>query len=71
MESNESVVREMLAASGLSPDPDEVAMICAGYPALRAAIDALYDVPEARYADSALRFRAADTGRADWAADGG
>ncbi|MDX6419353.1 MAG: hypothetical protein QOG28_3973 [Trebonia sp.] len=57
----------MLAASGLSPAPDEAAMMCAVYPGFRAAIDALYDVAAARYADPALRFRAADTGHADWA----
>jgi hypothetical protein len=71
MESSESAVREMLAVAGLSPDPEEAAIICAGYPAFRAAINALYDVPGTRYADPALRFRAADTGHADWAADGG
>lgn len=43
------------------------AMMHAGYPGLRAAINALYDVAAARYADPALRFRAADTGHADWA----
>jgi hypothetical protein len=42
-------------------------MMSAVYPAFRAAIDALYDVAEARYSDPALRFRAADTVRADWA----
>jgi hypothetical protein len=56
----------MLAACGLTPAPDESAMMCAAYPAFRAAVDALYDVPAARYADPALRFRAADTTRADW-----
>ncbi|HVT68065.1 MAG TPA: hypothetical protein VHF26_09980 [Trebonia sp.] len=66
MESTESAVREMLAAAGLSPAPAEAAAISAGYPAFRAAVDALYEVPEARYADPALRFRAADTQRADW-----
>jgi hypothetical protein len=59
--------RAMLAASGLSPAPDEAATMCAVYPAFRTAIDALYDVAAARYADPALRFRAADTERADWA----
>jgi hypothetical protein len=57
----------MLAAAGLSPDPDEAVAMCAAYPAFRAAIDALYDVAAARYSDPALRFRAADTGHADWA----
>jgi hypothetical protein len=59
--------RAMLAASGLSPAPDEAATMCAVYPAFRTAIDALYDVAAARYADPALRFRAVDTERADWA----
>ncbi|MCV7260055.1 hypothetical protein [Mycobacterium shimoidei] len=69
METNtyESSVRAMLAASGLSPGTDEITMLCAGYPVLRAAIDALYDVPDARYADPALRFSAAATPHADWA----
>jgi hypothetical protein len=69
METDDSAnpVPALLAAAGLSPDPEEVARISAGYPALRAAIDALYRVPEARYADPALRFHAADTIRADWA----
>jgi hypothetical protein len=67
MDSTETRVRGMLAAAGLAPAEDEVAMMCANYPAFRAAVDALYDVPETRYADPALRFRAADTQRADWA----
>jgi hypothetical protein len=66
-ESRETELRAMLAASGLSPTAEEIAMICAGYAAFRGAVDALYDVPEARYADPALRFRAADTKRTDWA----
>jgi hypothetical protein len=57
----------MLAAAWLSPGPDEAAMMCAAYPAFRAAIDALYDVAAARYSDPALRFRAADTEHANWA----
>jgi hypothetical protein len=63
----EVAVRAMLSAAGLSPPPEEVAQLVAGYPALRAAADALYQVPAARYADPALRFRAADTARVDWA----
>jgi hypothetical protein len=63
----EATVRGMLAAAGLSPSQDEIAALCAGYPAFRASVDALYDVAEARYADPALRFRAADTARVDWA----
>jgi hypothetical protein len=57
----------MLTAAGLTPGEDEVAALCDGYPAFRASVDVLYDVAEARYADPALRFRAADTARADWA----
>jgi hypothetical protein len=71
MEPNETAcepaVRGMLAAAGLSPSEDEVAALCDGYPAFRASVDALYEVAEARYADPALRFRAADTARVDWA----
>jgi hypothetical protein len=59
--------RALLAASGLLPGQEEAATMCTVYPAFRAAIDALYDVAAARYADPALRFRAADTSRADWA----
>ena len=64
---SETVARATLAAAGLSPAPDEVTAMCAGYPAFRGAIDALYDVAAARYADPALRFHAAHTGHADWA----
>ena len=62
----ETLIAEMLAAAGLSPDEPEVAAIAATYSELRTFIDALYAVPGARYADPALRFRAADTGRTDW-----
>lgn len=59
--------RVLLTASGLLPAQEEAATMCAAYPAFRAAIDVLYDVTAARYADPALRFRAADTTRTDWA----
>jgi len=62
----EMLIAEMLAAAGLSPGEPEVAAIAATYSELRTFINALYEVPGARYADPALRFRAADTGRADW-----
>ena len=62
----ETLIAEMLAAAGLSPGEPEVAAIAATYSELRTFINALYEVPGARYADPALRFRAADTGRADW-----
>ncbi|TAM66420.1 hypothetical protein [Mycobacterium sp.] len=63
----ETSVRALLTSSGLSPGPDEVAVLCSGYPAFRALIDALYSVAAARYAEPALRFRAADTTHTDWA----
>ena len=63
----ETTVRALLAAARLTPSEPEIAAIVAGYPLFRAAVDALHLVPEARYADPALRFRAADTDRADWA----
>jgi hypothetical protein len=62
----ETLIAEMLAAAGLSPSEPEVAAMAETYAELRTAVDALYEVPGARYADPALRFRAADTGRADW-----
>lgn len=63
----QGAVRGMLAEAGLPPSEPEIAALCGGYPGLRARVDALYAVAEARYADPALRFRAADTTRADWA----
>jgi hypothetical protein len=60
-------VRVLLTASGLQPGQEEAARMRAAYPAFRAAINALYDITAARYADPALRFRAADTTRTDWA----
>jgi hypothetical protein len=63
----EAAVRGMLTEAGLPPSEPEIAALCGGYPGLRARADALYEVAEARYADPALRFRAADTTRADWA----
>jgi hypothetical protein len=62
----ETLIAEMLAAAGLSPSEPEVTAMAESYPELRASVNALYEVPGARYADPALRFRAADTGRADW-----
>ena len=60
-------VRGMLTAAGLSPGQDEIAAMREADPAFRASVDVLYDVAETRYADPALRFRAADTARVDWA----
>jgi hypothetical protein len=51
-------IRALLSAAGLTANENEIAAFTAGYPAHRAALDALYDVPAARYVDPALRFRA-------------
>jgi ABC-type nitrate/sulfonate/bicarbonate transport system substrate-binding protein len=63
---DEGTVRSALAAAGLSPSDDEVAVMVEGYADYRAAIDALYAVPEARHASSALVFNAAPI-FVDWA----
>ena len=59
-------VRTLLAAAQLPASEAEIARLAAGYPAYRAAADALYAVPEARYADPALRFKA-EARIVDWA----
>lgn len=51
-------VAGMLARCGLPAPPYEVAYLAAEYPYLKAGIDMLYAVEEARHADPALRFRA-------------
>ncbi|MFI9402494.1 hypothetical protein [Nocardia sp. NPDC052316] len=51
-------VRMLLGAAGLPASAAEMAGLAATYPEYRAAIDALYAVPAARYADPALRFHA-------------
>jgi hypothetical protein len=52
--SSEEAVDALLSVSGLSPLPEERAAFIAGYADTRAAVDALYAVPEARYADPAI-----------------
>ncbi|WP_107656822.1 hypothetical protein [Nocardia suismassiliense] len=51
-------VRVLLGAAGLPANEAEMAGLAATYPEYRAAIDALYAVPAARYVDPALRFHA-------------
>lgn len=63
--SSDETVRRLLAAARLTVPEDEIALIAAGYDLQRAGVDALYAVPEARYADPALRFRA-DARIVDW-----
>jgi len=65
-EATTATVRDALAAAGLSPSEDEVAGLVAGYPDWKARIEALYAIPETRYASPAVRFDASPT-FADWA----
>lgn len=60
-------VRTLLAQNGIPATEAEIAALAAGYPALRASVDALYALTEVRYLDPALRFRADAVGPAtDW-----
>ncbi|WP_433579309.1 hypothetical protein [Nocardia brasiliensis] len=52
------IVETLLAAAGLPAHPAEVRGHAVKYPDLRAAVDALYAIPEARYAVPATRFDA-------------
>ncbi|MEV4600572.1 hypothetical protein AB0K15_24610 [Amycolatopsis sp. NPDC049253] len=53
-----TVVPALLAAAGLTPSAEEIALMIAGYPALSESIEKLYAVPEARYEEPGLIFRA-------------
>lgn len=53
------VLKNLLAASRLPASEEETTAYEAAYEMHRSAVDALYDVPAARYVDPALRFRAA------------
>jgi hypothetical protein len=57
----------MMSRAALPLSASELAELAASYPLQQAGVEALYAVPEARYADPALRFRA-DARMADWAA---
>lgn len=52
------VLTTLLSAAKLPASEAETAAYVSGYETQRAAVDALYDVPAARYVDPALRFRA-------------
>ena len=52
------LLRNLLAAARLPASEPETAAYQTAYAAQRAAADALYEVPAARYAEPALRFRA-------------
>jgi hypothetical protein len=51
-----AAVKAMFAAAGFSPQPDEVDAFVRGYPALKAMVQMLYAVPEARYESPCLSF---------------
>ncbi|HVW43924.1 MAG TPA: hypothetical protein VHC18_21500 [Amycolatopsis sp.] len=52
------IVPALLAAAGLSPLKEEVALMIANFPARAAEIEKLYAVGEARYEEPGLIFRA-------------
>jgi hypothetical protein len=52
------LVPALLTAAGISPSAEEVAFMIAEFAARAAAIEALYAVPEARYEEPGLVFRA-------------
>lgn len=68
VEREAAIVRDALAAAGLSPSDEEVAGLVAGYPDWKARIEALYAIAETRYASPAVVFDASPT-FADWTDD--
>jgi hypothetical protein len=54
----ETTVRGLLAAGGLSLTDTQVEKYVRVYPTLRAAADALYAIPELRYEQPAVIYRA-------------
>lgn len=60
------IMKTLLDAAQLPASESEIASYAAGFAAQRAAVDALYAIPEARYAVPALHFRAT-TRIVDWA----
>jgi hypothetical protein len=54
----ETAVRALLAMAHLTPAEDEVAGLVQGFRAARTAVRLLYAVPEARYDEPAVLFRA-------------
>jgi hypothetical protein len=53
------IVPALLAAAGLTPSAEEVALMIADHPGRAVKLDALYAVPEARYEEPALVFGSA------------
>ncbi|HTF49530.1 MAG TPA: hypothetical protein VK735_18970 [Pseudonocardia sp.] len=52
------LVPALLRAAGISPSEEEVAAMIADFPGRAAAIETLYAIPEARYEEPDLVFRA-------------
>jgi hypothetical protein len=51
-----STALAMLRAAGLSPEPDELDAVLAGYTGFRMLAARLYEVDEARYEEPAITF---------------
>jgi hypothetical protein len=52
------LVPQHLAAASIVPSAEEVETLVAGYPTMKAALDRLHAVPEARYEEPAVIFSA-------------
>jgi hypothetical protein len=65
MDQHEAAVRELLAAARIPASESECAAAAAALPAVQAGVESLYAIPDARYVDPALRFRA-DVSEVDW-----
>lgn len=57
-----ALVAQQLALAGITVHPDELAALLAAVPARKAAMDAMYAVPEARYEEPGLVFSAISPG---------
>ncbi len=55
-----TTVRSLLELAGVSPPEDEVLELIAGYPAARAALDAVHAVADLPATDGILVFRPAE-----------
>jgi hypothetical protein len=53
--STTDTVRALLGAAGLTLPEDELAAVAAGYPALRAELDAMFQLPVRREEEPELR----------------
>jgi hypothetical protein len=65
MSDTEVAVRSMLKQAGIPASEEEIASFVAGYPGMKAMVDMLYAVPEARYEAPALTFNPTPV-FADW-----